>query len=97
MSEGRIVKPDKDFTSDVDKQLPEAQEQAKNGNVSAAVEKLSLLEKHTRQASDLASTSRVLVGIVTICKDELHRRHSQHRDQAHRDRDVEDGHRGQGM
>ena len=29
MSEGRLLKPDKDFTQEVDKQIPEAQETAK--------------------------------------------------------------------
>ena len=29
MSDGQIFKPDKDFTKEVDKQLPEAQELAK--------------------------------------------------------------------
>ena len=29
MSEGRILKPDKDFAKDVDKQIPEAQQLAK--------------------------------------------------------------------
>lgn len=38
-------------------------------NLQAAIEKLTILEKQARQASDLASTSRLLVGIVTICKD----------------------------
>lgn len=28
-----------------------------------------MLEKQTRQASDLASTSRILVAIVTLCRD----------------------------
>ncbi|KAK4994303.1 hypothetical protein LTR28_000925, partial [Elasticomyces elasticus] len=49
MSDGPIIKADKDFTKEVDKHLPEAQELA--------------------EASDLASTSRVIVGIVTICKE----------------------------
>ena len=31
MSEGRIVKPDKDFTKEADKQIPEAKELAKVG------------------------------------------------------------------
>lgn len=35
----------------------------------AAIEKLLPLEKQTRQASDLASTSRIIVAIVTICKE----------------------------
>ncbi|KAI9813498.1 MAG: hypothetical protein M1832_006296 [Thelocarpon impressellum] len=68
MSDGQIFKPEKDFTKEVDKQTPEAQELAKT-DVSAAIEKLLALEKQTRQSSDLASTSRVLVAIVTICRD----------------------------
>ncbi|KAI9833297.1 MAG: hypothetical protein M1819_003692 [Sarea resinae] len=68
MSDGQIVKADKDFTKEVDKQLPEAQELAQS-NIQVALEKLLALEKQTRQASDLASTSRLLVGIVTICKE----------------------------
>ncbi|KAI9784238.1 MAG: hypothetical protein M1816_000910 [Peltula sp. TS41687] len=68
-SEGRIVKPDRDFTKEVDKQLPEAQELAAKQNVQAAIDKLLALEKQTRQASDLASTSRILTAVVTICKE----------------------------
>lgn len=68
MSDGAIFKPDRDFTQETDKQIPDALELAKS-NVQAAIEKLSILEKSTRQASDLASTSRLLVAIVTICKD----------------------------
>jgi hypothetical protein len=66
---GEIIKADKDFTKEVDAALPEAEKQAQNGQVQAAVEKLLALEKQTRQSSDLASTSRVIVAIVTICKD----------------------------
>ncbi|KAF2192576.1 PCI-domain-containing protein [Zopfia rhizophila CBS 207.26] len=68
MSSGQVLKADKDFTKEVDKLLPEAEELAKS-NVQAAVEKLLLLEKQTRQASDLASTSRILVAICTIAKE----------------------------
>jgi 26S proteasome regulatory subunit N5 len=32
MSEGQILKPDKDFSKEVDKQLPEAEELAKVGS-----------------------------------------------------------------
>ncbi|KND87778.1 26S proteasome non-ATPase regulatory subunit 12 [Tolypocladium ophioglossoides CBS 100239] len=66
MSEGAL-KPEKDFSMEVDKQLPEAETLAKT-NLQGAIEKLTALEKQTRQASDLASTSRVLVAIVTLCK-----------------------------
>ncbi|KAI4258185.1 MAG: hypothetical protein L6R42_005257 [Xanthoria sp. 1 TBL-2021] len=68
MAEGQLFKPDKDFSKEADKIIPEAQELAKD-NVQAALEKLSGLEKSARQASDLASTSRCLVAIVTICKE----------------------------
>ena len=73
MSDGRILKPDKDYTTDVDKQIPEAQELAKvsqisapvpavlaiiicllQDNLQAAIEKLSGLEKHTRQVRALS-------------------------------------------
>ncbi|KAI9788167.1 MAG: hypothetical protein M1833_003119 [Piccolia ochrophora] len=68
MSDGQLFKPDKDFTKEVDKQIPEAEELAKS-NTQSAIDKLLSVEKQTRQASDLASTSRLLVAIVTICKD----------------------------
>ncbi|KAK2593948.1 proteasome regulatory particle subunit [Conoideocrella luteorostrata] len=66
MSEAAL-KPEKDFSKEVDKQLPEAETLGKS-NLQGAIEKLTALEKQTRQASDLASTSRVLIAIVTICK-----------------------------
>ncbi|KAF4993814.1 hypothetical protein FGRMN_6213 [Fusarium graminum] len=67
MSDG-VLKPEKDFSKEVDQQLPEAEKLATSGSLQAAIEKLAALEKQTRQASDLASTSRVLVAIVTLCK-----------------------------
>merc|ERR1712000_142142 len=67
MAEQGLLKPEKDFTKEVDTQLPEAEQLAKT-NLQGAVEKLTALEKQTRQASDLASTSRVLIAIVTLCK-----------------------------
>jgi 26S proteasome regulatory subunit N5 len=67
MSEATL-KPEKDFSKEVDKQLPEAETLAKT-NLQGAIEKLAILEKQTRQASDLASTSRVLTTIVKLCKE----------------------------
>ncbi|EJP62217.1 26S proteasome regulatory subunit RPN5 [Beauveria bassiana ARSEF 2860] len=66
MSEGTL-KPEKDFSKEVDEQLPQAEKLAAS-NLQGAIEKLAALEKQTRQASDLASTSRVLIAIVTLCK-----------------------------
>lgn len=107
MSDGTIIKPEKDFTQEVDRQLPEAQELAK---VSVTAWTSCLIMANTRarpiykapsiscwhlrskldryvflvipyeegnyslvypatQSSDLASTSRLLVAIITLCKD----------------------------
>ncbi|CCC04941.1 hypothetical protein SMACR_04308 [Sordaria macrospora] len=60
-------KPEKDFSKEVDKQLPEAEQLAQT-DIQAAIEQLSVLEKKTRQASDLASTSRILIAIISLCK-----------------------------
>ncbi|KAL8671671.1 MAG: hypothetical protein Q9168_003819 [Polycauliona sp. 1 TL-2023] len=68
MADGQLFKPDKDFSKEADKIIPEAQDLAKD-DVQAALEKLAALEKSARQASDLATTSRSLVAIITICKD----------------------------
>ncbi|KAI9799324.1 MAG: hypothetical protein M1825_004817 [Sarcosagium campestre] len=68
MSEGLIRKPEKDYSKQADKEIPEAETLAKN-DVHGALEKLLDLEKHTRQASDLASTTRVMLAIVNICRD----------------------------
>ncbi|WKT46396.1 hypothetical protein QSH57_011270 [Fusarium oxysporum f. sp. vasinfectum] len=67
MSDG-VLKPETDFSKEVDQQIPEAEKLAASGNLQGAIEKLAALEKQTRQASDLASTSRVLIAIVTLCK-----------------------------
>lgn len=69
MSEVKLFKPEKDYSKDADKLIPESQELAKT-NLQAAIDKLSVLEKHTRQAADLATTSRLLVAITTLCKDQ---------------------------
>jgi len=67
MSDGTLFKPDKDFSKDADKILPEAESLAK-GDLRRGIDKILALEKQARQASDLATTSRCLVAIVTLCK-----------------------------
>jgi 26S proteasome regulatory subunit N5 len=62
------LKPEKDLSKEADVQISEAEKLAKS-DLQAAVEKLTIFEKQARQASDLASTSRTLVTICTICKD----------------------------
>ncbi|KLJ13685.1 26S proteasome regulatory subunit N5 [Blastomyces silverae] len=68
MSDGTLFKAEKDFTKDVDALIPEAQELAKT-NLQGAIDKLLALEKQARQASDLPSTSRLLIAIVTLSKE----------------------------
>jgi len=55
MSEAAL-KPEKDFSKEADKQIAEAEKLAlsvplEQKNIDAAIEKLSLLEKQTRQVS----------------------------------------------
>jgi 26S proteasome regulatory subunit N5 len=62
MSEGKLSKPDQDYTSLLDAELP---------SISAlplpqALERLTALEKQTRQASDAISTKRILVKVVQL-------------------------------
>ncbi|GAB1211274.1 hypothetical protein ATERTT37_000387 [Aspergillus terreus] len=67
MSDG-LLKAEKDFSKDADKLIPEAEQLAKT-DLQGAIDKLLVLEKQARQASDLPTTSRLLVAIVTFCKD----------------------------
>ena len=68
MSDGEIIKAEKDFSKEADKVIPEAESLAKK-DLQKGIDKILALEKQSRQNSDLATTSRALVAIVTICKD----------------------------
>ncbi|QSL64565.1 hypothetical protein MERGE_001866 [Pneumocystis wakefieldiae] len=68
MSYGSPEGLDFDCKEILDSQIPDIKELAKN-HLPSALEKISLLEKKTRKASDLLSTSRLLVLIVQLCKD----------------------------
>ncbi|KAG9779528.1 PCI-domain-containing protein, partial [Aureobasidium melanogenum] len=68
MSDGALFKPEKDFSKDADRILPEAEALAKT-DLQKAIDKILPLEKQARQSSDLATTSRCLVTIVTLCKE----------------------------
>ncbi|KAI8809001.1 hypothetical protein BJ742DRAFT_805895 [Cladochytrium replicatum] len=63
------VKMEKDFSAIVDQQMPEIDSLAQSGKLEEALEKLLVLEKQTRSASDLASNSRVLIHIIKLCYD----------------------------
>lgn len=61
-----LIKAEKDYSSTLDKELPEVERQAKT-NFSAAFDRLLLWEKRARQASDLASSKRVLKLVIDLC------------------------------
>ena len=63
MEEGRILKPDQDFSATVDTELPIISQLP----LPQALERLTALEKQTRQASDAISTKRILVKVVQLC------------------------------
>uniref|UniRef100_A0A671M4C1 26S proteasome non-ATPase regulatory subunit 12-like n=1 Tax=Sinocyclocheilus anshuiensis TaxID=1608454 RepID=A0A671M4C1_9TELE len=66
-SDGRIVKMEVDYSPTVDQRLPECEKMARDGRLQEAIESLLSLEKQTRTASDMLSTSRILVAIVQLC------------------------------
>eukprot|EP00730_Choanoeca_flexa_P003744 TRINITY_DN11492_c4_g1_i3.p1 TRINITY_DN11492_c4_g1~~TRINITY_DN11492_c4_g1_i3.p1 ORF type:complete len:297 (+),score=95.40 TRINITY_DN11492_c4_g1_i3:88-978(+) len=65
--EGKIIKQEEDFTAEVDEALPAATSLRENGKLTEAIDSLIPLEKKSRIAADVKSTSRVLVHIVTMC------------------------------
>ncbi|CAG8605921.1 7977_t:CDS:10 [Paraglomus brasilianum] len=60
-------KAEQDLKPIVEAQLPETEALAKQGRLHQALEQLLALEKQTRQAADLDSSTRVLVHIVKLC------------------------------
>ncbi|EKM84184.1 hypothetical protein AGABI1DRAFT_81883 [Agaricus bisporus var. burnettii JB137-S8] len=62
-------KQEKDFTAEVDALLPEADKIAKSGKLQEALDKLFVLEKQTRNAADLASTTRLAKAIIQYTYD----------------------------
>ncbi|CDZ96764.1 26S proteasome regulatory complex, subunit RPN5/PSMD12 [Phaffia rhodozyma] len=60
-------KQERDFSKEVKALIPQVTELAKNNQLQEAVDKLLVLEKQTRNASDLASTSTILTTIPNLC------------------------------
>ena len=63
MADGRLLKPDQDFTSIVDGELPAISQLP----LPQALERLTVLEKQIRQAGDAISAKRILVKVVHLC------------------------------
>jgi len=66
MSEAIARKQEADLTAECDKIIPSAESLAKDGQLDQAIDKLFALEKQCRNAADLASTSRVLLSILSL-------------------------------
>lgn len=64
---GNLVKMEVDYSSTCDEKIPAAQELAKAGKLTEALDMLLSLEKQTRTGADTHSTGRVLVTIVQLC------------------------------
>jgi hypothetical protein len=63
MTDGRLPEADKDFSAIVEKELCSISELP----LPQALERLTALEKQTRQASDAISTKTLLVKVVQLC------------------------------
>ncbi|KAF9244523.1 hypothetical protein BU15DRAFT_85903 [Melanogaster broomeanus] len=62
-----VKKQERDFTPEVDALLLETESLSKSGRLSDALDKLFALEKQTRNASDLASTTRLAKAALDQC------------------------------
>ncbi|XP_026286346.1 26S proteasome non-ATPase regulatory subunit 12 [Frankliniella occidentalis] len=66
---GQIIKMEVDYSTTCDEKIPQCKKMATEGKMHDALDALLVLEKQTRTAADMASTGRILVAIVQICKD----------------------------
>ncbi|KAI8139647.1 PCI domain-containing protein [Fennellomyces sp. T-0311] len=69
MSDGKLEKMEKDYSPQVDALLPETDALLKQGKLQEALDKLMVLEKQARNAADPASTSRILVQVIKLCRE----------------------------
>lgn len=62
-------KQERDYTPEVDALLPETEALVKSGKLQEAIDKLFVVEKQSRNASDAKSTTRLVKAIVQYCYD----------------------------
>ncbi|VDK87629.1 unnamed protein product [Litomosoides sigmodontis] len=67
--DGRLFKMEVDYTEQTDEALAKADAIAKCGNIAAALDSLSSLEKSTRFGSDMKSNTRIVQHMVKMCFD----------------------------
>ncbi|KAL4824158.1 hypothetical protein H8958_015658 [Nasalis larvatus] len=56
-----------DYSATVVQHLPECEKLAKEGRLQEVIETFLSLEKQTHTASDMVSTSQILVAVVKMC------------------------------
>ncbi|CAO1633815.1 unnamed protein product [Parajaminaea phylloscopi] len=61
-------KQEADFTSEVDALLPAAEQLAAGGKLQEALERIALLEKKSRNAADMVSTTRLLLASLALIR-----------------------------
>uniref|UniRef100_A0A2K5HPR9 PCI domain-containing protein n=1 Tax=Colobus angolensis palliatus TaxID=336983 RepID=A0A2K5HPR9_COLAP len=61
-----IIKMEVDYSATVDQHLPECEKLAKEGRLQEVIETFLSLEKQTHTASDMVSTSQILVAVVKM-------------------------------
>uniref|UniRef100_A0A914E8Q2 PCI domain-containing protein n=1 Tax=Acrobeloides nanus TaxID=290746 RepID=A0A914E8Q2_9BILA len=66
IGDGRLIKMEVDYSSQVDEALPKASAIARSGDVAGAIELLTPLEKQSRLGSDMKSNTRVLQHMVRL-------------------------------
>ncbi|KAJ1929964.1 proteasome regulatory particle subunit [Tieghemiomyces parasiticus] len=67
MEDDKMLKMDRSYKAEVDALLPIVENMAKSGRLQDALNQLLGLEKQTRNANDVESTSRLLVVLVRLC------------------------------
>ena len=66
-AEGKLIKMEVDYSDTVATQLPKAEEMARSGRLSEAIEELLVVEKQCRQGGDAISSGKLLCGIIKMC------------------------------
>ncbi|GAV05535.1 hypothetical protein RvY_15653 [Ramazzottius varieornatus] len=66
-AEGKLIKMEVDYADTVATQLPKAEQMAKAGKLTEAIDELLIIEKQCRQSGDAISSGKLLCGIVTMC------------------------------
>lgn len=68
MATEHLLPPESHSSKEVDALLPEAEQLANSGKLQEALDKLAILEKKSRNAADMVSTTRLLLGSLALIR-----------------------------